>query len=178
MWAAKAAALPPSVHPAIYAIVEGKVSDFERDDGQIRRTAMKRRQVQSSSKIEDDKGLSSEAFMKSAQEMGTALADEIFKTIVEGVEEAVKETGNEITIKKGQLAKEDFLRMIEMTNHGFDDAGKSTNVFMVSPEMADQLVKAESEWKADKEFTAKFEEVKRRKREEFDEREARRRLVD
>ena len=59
-----------------------------------------------------------------------------------------------------------------------DEHGQPTNMLIVSPATAESLKKREAEWEQDRAFKAKVEEVKKRKKEEFDEREACRRLVD
>lgn len=119
-----------------------------------------------------------EVFEAKARELGEGFGKQMWKMMFEAVDEAVAETGNSLQIKNGEFKQEDFIRMLEMTQHGFDEHGEPTNVLVVSPALGEDLKKREAEWAKDDVFKAKVDEIKRRKKEEFDEREARRRLVD
>ena len=178
MYEAKDKIFPLEIHPPVHPINEGKQADFQRDDGQVKPFEMKLHQTQLSRSIEHGKGMTLDEFHATAKECGEAMGKKFFESMVGVINEAVKETGNEIKIKKGDLKQEDLLQMMETAQYNFDEAGKPTGQLVCSPEFAQELEKREAEWKDDKDFLAKIEEVKTRKKAEFDEREARRRLVD
>jgi hypothetical protein len=117
-------------------------------------------------------------FDRKAKEVGESLGKELWKTLTGAIEEAVKETGNELKVKKGDLRKEDILRMLEMGIENFDERGNSTRQLVCGSEFAEELKMRDWEWAADPDFQAKVQEIRGRKKAEFDEREARRRLVD
>ena len=178
IFAAKAQVFPHEVHPPVRPIIEGKRSDFQREDRQVKPLDVKRHQVKATFKTEDGKGMTREAFESKARELGEGLGKKMWEMMFQAVEEAVTETGNSLQIKGGEFTQEDFLRMLEMTQHGFDERGHPTNVLVASPTMVETLKKREAEWGQDEGFKAKVNKVRKRKKEEFDEREARRRLVE
>jgi hypothetical protein len=169
---------PIHLHPPIHQILEGKTTDFQREDRQIRPLEMKRHSVETSHSIADGKGMTLHTFNEKAKEVGEAWGKKFFQTTLGVVEEAVKETGNEIKIKKGELKQEDVLQMFETVQQNFDEFGNPTGQLVCGSEFAEELKKREAEWRNDPAFMAKLEEQKRRKKAEFDEREACRRLVE
>jgi hypothetical protein len=67
--------------------------------------------------------------------------------------------------------------MLETAYQNFDENGAPTGQLICGSEFAGELKKYEADWASDKAFQAKVNEVKMRKRLEFNEREACRRLV-
>ena len=178
MLSAKAEVFPEAVHPPVRPITEGKKSDFQREDREIRPLDPKLQKVSATFDTKEGKGMTLEIFEAKAKELGEALGKQMWSMMLGAVDEAVAETGNTVAIKDGRFTQENFLRMMEMTQHGFDDHGQPTNMLILSPAMEESLRKSEAEWQQDPTFKVRLDEVKRRKKEEFDEREARRRLVD
>ena len=177
MFVAKGKIFPVHLHPPVLQIVEGKTSDFQRDDGIIKPLNIKRHSVQVEHRIEDGRGMTFDAFFKKAEETGEALGKEMWETITGAITESVAETGNEIKIKKGSFTQEDMLKMIEVREHNFDEDGNPTGQMVCGSELAKELKYRFEEWKDDKVFLAKVAAITQRKRAEFNEREARRRLV-
>jgi len=178
MFAAKAKTFPHHVHPAVLPIVEGKSADFQRDDREVRPLKMTLHQVTARHEFRDLKGLTLDMFDRKAKELGEGLGKEMWKTLTGAIEEAVKETGNELKVKRGELKKEDILRMLEMGTENFDERGNPTRQLVCGSEFAEEIKRREKEWAADPDFQGKVAEIRSRKKAEFDEREARRRLVD
>jgi hypothetical protein len=178
MSAAMTEVFPPSVHPPVHPIQEGRKSDFQREDRKIKQLQMKQHRVEASHYVGDGKGMTLEIFNAKAQEVGKALGEKMWGMVMGQIMKAVAETGNEIKYKKGNLRQEDFLSILEKMEINFDEQGKPTQIFILPPEMADEFKKREAEWAGDREFHAKVESIKRRKKEDFDAREARRRLVE
>jgi hypothetical protein len=177
MFAAKAKIFPNHLHPAVLPIVEGKQADFERDDGKIKPLNMKRHSVSVRHQIKEGRGMTLDQFRKKADEAGEALGKDMWATISAAINEAAVEIGNEVKIKKGNLTKENMLQMLEVRAYNFDESGNPVGTLVCGPEFADEIKRRVEEWKDDKEFHAKAEEIMRRKKAEFNEREARRRLV-
>ena len=177
MFAAKARTFPHHVHPAVLPIVEGKSADFQRDDREVRPLKMKLHRVTARHKFQDGKGLTLESFDRKAKEVGDGLGKEMWKALTGTIEEAVKETGNELKVKRGALKKEDVLRMLETGTENFDERGNPTRQLVCGSEFAEELRTREKEWAADPEFQARVQEIRSRKKAQFYEREARRRLV-
>ncbi|MDD5140022.1 MAG: hypothetical protein PHY43_07170 [Verrucomicrobiales bacterium] len=178
MFAAKAKIFPHHIHPPVQPIIEGKQTDFQREDRKIKPLKIEPHRFTISIDTSSGKGLTLEVFNQKATELGEGMGKQMFQMLLGTIEEAVAETGNEVKVKKGDLKKEDILRLFEMGTHNFDEHGNPTGQFLCGSEFAQELTKHKDEWEQDKEFVAKVEEIKRRKKEEFNEREARRRLAD
>ena len=177
MFATKSKVFPLAVHPQVLPITEGKRSDFQREDGQLRPLTVEQHQVTVQHPVKDGKGMSLDSFFQMAKEAGEGLGKEMWKMLTSTVQEAAQETGNELKIKKGALTQDDLLHMLESVHHNFDEAGNPTGQFFGGSEFLQEIKSHEKEWSEDKEFQRKVSELKKRKRAEFDEREARRRLV-
>jgi len=178
MFAAKAEVFPHAIHPRVLQIMEGKKSNYQREDGKVQPLKVKRHKVTASFQHKEGKGMSLETFDEKAREVGEKLGKQMWNMLTGTIDEAVAETGNEVRINNGNLKQEDVFRMLEMVQHEFDERGDSAQKLILTPAMAEEFKKRECEWAADREFHAKLDDIKRRKKEEFDEREARRRLVD
>ncbi|MEI2726118.1 MAG: hypothetical protein V9H26_22170 [Verrucomicrobiota bacterium] len=177
MFAAKDKVFPTHIHPPVLAIIEGKTGDFQREDRQVKPLEMKLHRVTAQHSVADGKGMSLSVFDSKAKEVGEALGKQFFESVLQGVNEAVKETGNVVKFKKGGLEQEDVIRMLEMMDQNFDENGNPTGQMIGGSEFIAELKKSEVEWANDKEFQARIKEVRMRKRLEFHEREACRRLV-
>ena len=176
--AARTQVFPQAVQPSTRTIIEGKHSDYQREDRQVKSLDIKLHQVTATFDTKDEKGMTAEVFEEKAREIGAGMGKQMWDMLFDAVKMATNETGNTMEIKNGEFGQEDILRMLDMTQHCFDDHGNPTNMLLLHPNVAEALKKREEEWARDHVFLAKLEEIKRRKKEEFDEREARRRLVD
>lgn len=177
MFAAKNKTFPAHIHPPVLAIIEGKTSDFQREDRQVKPLEMKLHRVTAQHSVADGKGMSLSVFDSKAKEVGEAMGKQFFESVFQVINEAVKETGNEVKFKKGELKQEDVIRMLETVDQNFDDDGNPTGQMVAGSEFIAEFKKREVEWANDQEFQAKIKEVRMRKRLEFHEREACRRLV-
>jgi hypothetical protein len=70
MFAAKAKIFPQHIHPPVQPIVEGKRTDFQREDRKIKPLKIKRHQVTTQIDTSDGKGLTLELFNQKASELG------------------------------------------------------------------------------------------------------------
>lgn len=176
--AAKAVAFPLALQPPVFSIAEGKRSDLQREDRKIEKFEMQRHSVTVTHSVEDGKGLTLEAFETKAREAGAELGKQMFNMLITKIDEAVLETGNEIKVKRGNLSQEDVLRMLAMGEQSFDESGNPIGQFVAGSEFFEEIKQREAEWAKDDAYQAKKTEIRRQKLEEFNEREARRRLVD
>ncbi len=177
MFEAKAEIFPHNIHPPVLPIVEGKGGDFEREDGQVRPLELKLHQTHLSIPIKDGKGLTLAEFDAKAREAGRDMGRQMFEAVLQGLDEAVKETGNQVQINGGNLKQDDIFRMLEMIEWNFDEQGNPTHQIVLGQTLAEEFKRKSTEWDADPEFRARIEAIKMRKKEDFNEREARRRLV-
>jgi hypothetical protein len=136
-------AFPLHLHPPIHHIVEGKKNDFQREDRQVRPMNIETHSVQATFSIESGKGMTLDIFNEKAKEVGEGIGKQLFQSVLGVVQEAVKETGNEVKIKKGELKQEDFLRMLEITQQNFDEFGNPTGQIVCGSEMGSSLFSVE-----------------------------------
>jgi hypothetical protein len=178
MFAAKAAVFPHEIHPPVLPIAECKQADFQREDRQVKPLKMKQHQLTVRHEIKEGKGLSLKELNEKAKELGEGLGKQMWETLTGAIEEAAAETGNEIKIKKGDLRQEHILKMLETRAENFDQDGNPAGQLICGSAFGEEIKNRMAEWSEDKEFQAKMTAITNRKKEEFNEREARRRLVD
>src|ERR1051326_5173467 len=169
MFAAKNRVFPLQIHPPVLQIIEGKKSDFQREDRKVEPLKMKRHQVTVRHSIKDGKGMSLLAFYEKAREAGEGMGKNMWETQFNAINEAVKETGNQLKFRKGHLAQKNILQLLEMGQQNFDEHGNPTGQLVAGSEFLEELRRREKEWSQDTEFLAKVEEIKIRKMQEFNE---------
>ena len=178
MFAARNKVIPHAVHPPHRKIVEGKTTDYQREDREVKPLEMKLHRVELTVDISGGKGTTLDELYAKAHNVGESLGKQMWEMLNGAINEAVSETGNEVTITNGVITKEVVLKFLSMGEEAFDQNGEPTGRLILHPDMLEQFKKFEREHASDKEFLDQVAEIKRRKREAFDGREARRRLVD
>lgn len=178
MFAAKDKVFPREIHPAMHHVVEGKANDFQREDRKVKSIEMKLHSSTVEFSTADGRGMLLEDFDVKASELEEKFGKQLFRQMTSALDEAVDETGNEIKVKKGEFQQSDMLKLLEMREINFDARGNPTQQIICGHELAEEFENYEEEWAKDEEFQAQIRDIMRRKREEFNEREARRRLVD
>ena len=112
-------------------------------------------------------------------DLGRQIGQDQTKRMLEVINEAADEVGNVIHAD-GELTQDKFLDIFRTVAMDFDPEtlellpGFS---FVMHPEMARKIVPRVQEWEKDPEFNARYESVMATKREEWRDREARRKLV-
>jgi hypothetical protein len=101
------------------------------------------------------------------------------KRMLEVVKEAADEVGN-VVHADGELTQEKFLEVFRRVEMDFDP--KTLKLlpgfsFVMHPDMAAKVLPKVQEWEKDSEFNAKYERIMATKREDWRDREARRKLV-
>ena len=109
-----------------------------------------------------------------AEEMGGLKV----KTIMERIGEATELTGNRIDARGEKLSGKMMLDMMERAEESFDKSGNPKSSFLVHPDMLPILKKIDEEVENDPELKQRLVAIKRRKFEEWTDRESRRKLVD
>ena len=94
------------------------------------------------------------------------------------IDEATEKTGLRMDAKGKPLDARMLLDMIDMAEAGFDRSGKPTSSFLVDPKFFSALQKASEEVENDPELKRRLESINRRQREQWLDRENRRKLVD
>ncbi len=97
----------------------------------------------------------------------------------EAISEAVERAGNVVNAQGRPLTPDTFLEVLEKMDIDFDPSGQPIMpTLVVGTELAAKLRERVPEWERDPANARRFEDLIRRKREEWRDREARRRLVD
>lgn len=158
---------------------EGRQASYEREDGKTVEVEYEAHQIEREMKFEDARGLDPDAFLETARNIGTEMGRMMLDSILPTVSKAVEEVGN-VTVCKGDgISFEEFLEMMSKVQTDFDSLGEpDVKSLVLSPEMHKQMVPKLKQWEANPDKRVAIEAVMRRKREEYDEREARRRMVD
>lgn len=94
------------------------------------------------------------------------------------LDESAEKAGTAIDAGGKEFSQELLLEMFDRVQLDFDAAGKPTQVIVAHPETAAQMQRKWQEWERDPDFMKKFQELMRRKHEEWRVRESNRKLVD
>jgi hypothetical protein len=126
----------------------------------------------------DGEGMSEEEFFGAALKLGAEMAGRQAKTLFDKMS-TPSPHGMPFQWKAGELKCEQFLEILEKMDMDFNGNGKPRLPMMVLPPQAEAEVRTKlAQWHEDLIKRKKWEELIDRKRKDFDEREARRRLVD
>jgi hypothetical protein len=158
---------------------EGDRHDYQTVEGKVQELPYQRFEVNHKFTPEDviEKGFDYilEMVSKMGQEAGSQMAQYSFQVINKSIEDV----GNAVQAK-GPFSKEAFLEMVEKIDIDFDEkTGKPSlpNIY-IHPDQADSVRKMIQEAESDPEHKKKFDEIIERKRKEWHDREANRKLVD
>lgn len=98
-----------------------------------------------------------------------------FKTM----DDATKKSGNRINARGKKFSFELFLELLEKITIDFDDDGNpKLPELIVGPELMLKLKLMIPEWESNEEYTKKFEQIIKKKRQEWNDSESNRKLVD
>lgn len=107
------------------------------------------------------------------------LADQQISAMLERVRESTRRTGNLVSTGGQGFDSEHFLSLLEKIEIDFDDDGRhNTLSFVVPPGLQNQLQAKMGEWMKDASFRNKHDEIISKKRQEWNDRESNRKLVD
>lgn len=112
-------------------------------------------------------------------DLAKKIGEDQTKRMIEVVKEAADEVGN-VVHTDGELTQDKFLDIFRNVEMDFDP--KTLKLlpgfsFVMHPEMAAQVVPRVQEWEKDPAFRARYDRIMAAKREEWRDREARRKLV-
>lgn len=159
--------------------LEGREASYERSGGEMVDVEYKAQSVQRMMDFEVGRGLDPETFMDTAASIGEEMARKMTEDLFADVSKAIESVGN-VTVSEGDgISFEAFLEMNSKVQLEFNDDGKPVDrTIVLSPEAHKRFVARLHEWHADPEKCAAMEAVLKKKKKEFDEREACRRMVD
>lgn len=159
--------------------IEGEKASFEREDGKTIELEYEALRVQRELKFDDAKGLDPEAFLDTAHEIGSEMGHLTMQGILQTVHSAIEEVGNVVNCEGGGITFDKYMELTSKIQTEFDEEGRPRGkVLVTNPGYSKQLSQAIDQWEADPVKRAMMEAVMQKKREEYDEREANRRMVD
>jgi len=158
---------------------EGDTAEFQTVQGKTNRIKYRKHSSMISVKYEDGRGLTLEQYCAKAIEIGEDMARQMSKTLFKELDITTKATGNRVTASKTEgVHYKHLFELIGKTEVDFDDEGKPFSSFFCGLDCYQDILKKTPEWEKDPEYQKSLTELNARKRMEFREREARRRLVD
>jgi hypothetical protein len=112
------------------------------------------------------------------EEIAQEIAKQQAKMFFRRVGETCDEIGNTINANGQPLSAELMLEMFSNAQLNFGPDGRPTGQFVIHPDMAPAMKRADEELERDPELRRRFEDILRRKREEWATRESHRKLAD
>ena len=158
---------------------EGRASDLTRADNS--KSAIEYEPATFSITLSDEelKQPDLSAVRQKLVDLARQIGEHQTKRMLEVVKEAADQVGN-IVLANGELTQDTFLEIFRQVEMDFDP--KTLKLlpgfsFVMHPDLAAKVVPKVQEWESDPEFKAKYEAIMKTKREEWHDREARRKLV-
>lgn len=175
MWAVSSILKEIRVRPQ----TEGKEASYEREDGTIIEMDYKLQSVERRWHFEEAQGLAPEAFLQIAADLGEEMGNKMLADILKTVGQVTQEVGNVVNCEGKGMTFEKFLEMTANVHTEFDDFGRpDVKTFVGSPEACREYEKNVKEWTSDPAKQTAIAQVIERHWKAFNEREARRRMVD
>ncbi|HEV2693401.1 MAG TPA: hypothetical protein VG347_10945 [Verrucomicrobiae bacterium] len=158
---------------------EGKKNSFQDEQGAIKETDYKLVSIPIQIKMEEARGLTMEQFIEVAREPGTGMGKEMLRRLFEMLDNVTKETGNVVNAGGNPISYDLLLTLLEKVQVDFSSDGNPIwPSLTLGSEALTHFKQQFPEWLKDPAFQQRLTTIVERKREEFYEREACRRLVD
>lgn len=159
--------------------LEGRSATYERVGGEMVDVDYKAQSVQRKLEFQEARGLAPDAFMEAAASIGSEMAAKMSEDVFAYLSKTIDSVGNVAVSRDDGISFESFLDLNSKMDLDFKDDGSPVNrTIVLSPEVHRTFRASLQEWHADAEKCAAMDAVLKRKKQEFNEREARRRMVD
>lgn len=158
---------------------EGDTFTIHRLDGSVSTTAYQKTEVQFTIQKKDLPRLTPQELIAKIDDAAGKMAEEASKHLFEELERAVAEVGNVVNAQGKPISSELLLQMLQKIQMDFDEEGRPRGLTMVvGPKLAEALKLLIPQWESDPEFSRRHRALMEMKREEWRDRESRRKLVD
>jgi hypothetical protein len=159
---------------------EGQMRRYETVDGEEREMRYRLSSASITLSREDLVTLSVPELLKKVDEAADQLQREMVRTVFARVSEAVEAAGNVIDNKGQPFTFETFIAALEKIHIDFDEETGMPIMptLHVAPQLGERLRAVLPEWEKNEEYTKRYEDLIARKRQEWNDREADRKLVD
>lgn len=161
-----------------HQIYEGASTRILRADGTIEETALKEASVELTLKFEEIPNMSVEARMAKLDEMAESMAKQMSEHLYSSLNETLEKAGQVVDNKNKPLTHESFFAILEKLQIDFDEDGNPKGLqLVIGPELMPRIQELIEQEKSDPGITKRHEEIMARKRLEWRDREAARKLV-
>lgn len=148
-----------------------------RSDGSWEDSTMKSAVGEMSISRSEAPTLSAEELFARANAMADNIARQLSQSMFGSLHNTLANAGQVVDGKGGGFTKELFLEVLETIQMDFDEHGKPNLQMVVHPDMLPHLEKIDAETRDDTAFAQKHSDLLERKRREWRDREASRKLV-
>ena len=162
-----------------YRVHEGNRFTIARADGTRHTSLYEEKSFKGSVSRKDIEAKGFSAVEEALAQVRDKMLDEMRKEMIDTIGEATREAGTAIDAKGQRFIAEMYLDMLGRVTFDFDDHGKPILPTLQIPPALEDRVKAElARIDSEPSLKVRFEEIIRKKRQEWDDREANRKLVD
>lgn len=158
---------------------EGDTFTIHRLDGSVTTSSYHRAETEFSIDRRELPTLTPQQLITRVDEAAGKMAEQASKHFFETLNEAVSKAGNVVNAQGQPISPELIFQVLEKIQLDFDEDGKPHGLTMVvGPKLAETLRTLIPKWEADPELNRRYERLMDKKREEWRDRESRRKLVD
>lgn len=158
---------------------EGKTSSFQTEQGKIEQIDFQKAGAGIEYRPKFAEGMTPDEFVKLHRDPAREMGGKIVGGLYEKLDKITQETGNVVNTGGKPLTHDLFLDLIEKMHIEFDEKGEPRMPSLnAGSEMFAHLQREMPKWHSDPVFQTRWKAIMDRKREDFREREACRRLVD
>jgi len=158
---------------------EGSEMRLDRENGEVERNNYK--EISSMISIKNDELIEKgfPAVLENFNEVAIEFNKQMNKMVYEKVEVAAKKSGNIINAEGKEFNFDMFMKMLEKISMDFDDNGiPILPTLSINPELFNKVKDKFTEWEENPEYKKRFQELIKRKKEEYGAEESSRKLVD
>lgn len=159
-----------------YTHHEGNRWRIEGEGGYSNESSYQLIEAEFSLQVKEIPYLTPDEIQEKLDEVAQEMAKQRHRGIIESIEAVATKVGN---VGQRQLGKDAYLEALDKILLSFDDEGNpSSPVLLISPELHEAIKDDVETWNQDPEFLERYAKIIQRKREEWRDRESRRKLVD
>ncbi len=162
-----------------YHFSEGDKWEVEQEDGSIEKREFTKIEgkVSISSKDVVTKGLG--AFAASQLQIAEEIKSKQTEMLIKEFKNTAEQSGNILDNRNRPFTFDTFITLLEKVTIEFDNDGRAIlPSLVVAPELAEKLAKEIPKWEADLKNKERYDKLLEKKREEWNDRESNRKLVD
>jgi hypothetical protein len=175
---AEAMLLSPFSEVPEHIVFEGDKLLLVREDGSIEQTEIREITVERQIDLTEVEKMSPETIRQRLDAVAQEMAFKKSKILFEDLEKTVRKTGNIVDVGGKPFSIDDFFKLLEKIWLEFDENDKPIMpMIVVGDKVSDEIAKVLRQAESDPECKKRFQEVIEKKRMEWRDREANRKLV-